>query len=590
MTYKDRSFVKFLGSIQLAVPLLSAISIVLIGATFYEARVGSAIVQQQIYKSGWFGLLMFGLALNLGVSAISRFPWRGPRKVGFALTHLGLIVLIAGSAAVIHLGVEGMLPLRTDLGANRLLRLQGEMFEVLTPDGSRQNIDVAIGSSGKVRQQQVAGLKLLDYRDRTVATTEFVEGTADNPALHVQLTSQRMGQAVDEWLAASPLSAKQVSLGPATLELVQANDAADLKRWLAPPDATRGPWGSLVLIRGGDRRELDVQQSVGQTVTLGRYSARLVGFWPDFRLNDRNEPESASQNLNNPALQLQVTSARGEERWFVFGRDDLEPVRTLVSGEAQDVTVEYVPPAATEADVFRAIASPQGDWYYTVNASSGFKSGSLAVGIPVDLGWADFQLEVTDMLQHAEVRREVVEAEPNAVDTVPALLVEGERGDRHWMQWGVPEAFATEAGPLYAVYSPKSLELPFAVGLEEFVVDRNEGSESVAMWTSRIRLDDAANASHEQRKVWMNHPTWYRGWKIAQASWNPGDLRQSTLQVKREPAWVTALTWMGSLLVVTGIGVMFYGPALAKRFKSAARVMPDVSAPEPSDSPSEAIA
>ena len=38
----------------------------------------------------------------------------------------------------------------------------------------------------------------------------------------------------------------------------------------------------------------------------------------------------------------------------------------------------------------------------------------------------------------------------------------------------------------------------------------------------------------------MNHPTWYHGWKIAQASWNPGDLQQSTLQVKREPAWVTA--------------------------------------------------
>ena len=103
--------------------------------------------------------------------------------------------------------------------------------------------------------------------------------------------------------------------------------------------------------------------------------------------------------------------------------------------------------------------------------------------------------------------------------------------------------------------------------MEDFIVDRNEGSQSVAMWTSKIRIEDPANNNVEQRKVWMNHPTWYKGWKIAQASWNPGDLHQSTLQVKREPAWVTALTWIGSGLVILGIGVMFYAPAIGKKLR-----------------------
>ena len=102
-----------LGSIKIAVPLLIIITTTLIGATFYEAQVGSAIVQQTIYKSPWFGLLMFLLAVNLGVSAASRYPWRGTRKIGFALTHIGLIVIIAGSAAVIHLGTEGLITLKT---------------------------------------------------------------------------------------------------------------------------------------------------------------------------------------------------------------------------------------------------------------------------------------------------------------------------------------------------------------------------------------------------------------------------------------------------------------------------------------------
>ncbi|MDJ0594987.1 MAG: cytochrome C biogenesis protein, partial [Pleurocapsa sp. MO_226.B13] len=67
--------VRFIGSIKLAVPLLSLIIGILIWATFYESQVGSTTVQQEIYKSPWFGALMFMLAVNLGVSALSRYPW-----------------------------------------------------------------------------------------------------------------------------------------------------------------------------------------------------------------------------------------------------------------------------------------------------------------------------------------------------------------------------------------------------------------------------------------------------------------------------------------------------------------------------------
>ena len=66
--------IRFIGSIKLAVPLLSAIVGILIWATFYESQVGSTTVQQEVYKSPWFGALMFMLALNLSVSALSRYP------------------------------------------------------------------------------------------------------------------------------------------------------------------------------------------------------------------------------------------------------------------------------------------------------------------------------------------------------------------------------------------------------------------------------------------------------------------------------------------------------------------------------------
>ena len=64
----------------------------------------------------------------------------------------------------------------------------------------------------------------------------------------------------------------------------------------------------------------------------------------------------------------------------------------------------------------------------------------------------------------------------------------------------------------------------------------------------------------------MNNPfsfpiAWWRSWtgltyKISQASWNPENLNQSTVQILRDPGW--SLKWIGSLLVVAGVFMMFY--------------------------------
>ena len=56
----------------------------------------------------------------------------------------------------------------------------------------------------------------------------------------------------------------------------------------------------------------------------------------------------------------------------------------------------------------------------------------------------------------------------------------------------------------------------------------------------------------------MNHPAWFNGFKFAQASWNPNDLNFSVLQVKKDPVFVTVLTWLGSGLLVLGTVLLFY--------------------------------
>ncbi|RZM82009.1 cytochrome c biogenesis protein ResB [Leptolyngbya iicbica] len=577
---------RFLGSIRLAVPLLVAIAIILIGATFYESEVGSATVQREIYKSAWFGALMFLLAVNLGISTLSRFPWKGPRKIGFALTHWGLIVIIAGSAAVIHLSTEGMLLVRTDSGPGSQIRVEGDLLEVVAPDQTRQQTDIFIKSDGSVYPRQFGGLSLLGYSDNAIKTVQFTnDGAVENLAVQVQLQSDRMGQTLERWLAVAPAAYSQMDIGPAHLELFEARDEAELQQLLQAPDAEQSPMGTLAIsqIAGQSRdRAIDVSKALGQTLALSPdLSLTVANVWPDFRLGSDGQPTSASDQYRNPAVQLVVTQGELQERWFVFGKAGLPPVR---SDDQIALALTYEPPAATPTDYFRLVAAPNHQLFYAAASSKGFKSGEFLPEQSVTPGWADFEISLAQQLDHAQVQRQIVPVMPVAQGAVPAegspaLHVATADGQDFWLPWGEPTELDTPNGEYFAAFTPKLLELPFYVKLNDFIVERNEGSESVAMWTSDITLFDAQTDTAVQRSVWMNHPTWFRGWKLAQASWNPGDLQQSTLQLKREPWWVTALTWTGSLLVVIGIVVMFYGPSLVKRWRRWTR------SPQPESEP-----
>lgn len=561
---------RFLGSIKLAVPLLSAIIGILIWATFYESEVGTATVQQEIYKSPWFGALMFMLAVNLGASALSRYPWRGARKIGFALTHVGLIVIIAGSAAVIHLGVEGMLLVRTDSDANSQIRIEGDTLEVLTPEGNIERGNIFIKDDGSVSPKFLGGLELEAYSDEAVRTVNFVPGgKVANPAVTLSLKSDRMDQTVERSLAVAPTGYNKIAIGPAELEIVRAKDDKQLQQLLAKPAEVKNPvWGEIAVSYQGNSKAIDIEQQRDKPVRVQDLNLKILEFFPDFRLDDNKLPVSVSQELNNPAVLLEVGNKETRERWFVFANPAVSPIHATVTGTPlKDLSLSYQiqPPKAT--DFFKVIVTQDNDLYYAAMSSKGFKSGKYAVGQAVTPGWADFEIALSQFIPNAKVNRTITIADEPGADTIPALLVKTPSGKETWLPWAEPTAIEDEAGDIYAAFTPKLLQIPFGVKLEDFIVDRNEGSESVAMWTSKIRIDDAVTSGSQERKVWMNHPTWYKGWKIAQASWNPGDLQQSTLQVKREPAWVTATTWLGSLLVVIGIATIFYAPAITKRWR-----------------------
>jgi len=398
---------RFLGSIKLAVPLLSTIIGILIWATFYESEVGTATVQQEIYKSPWFGALMFMLALNLGMSAFSRFPWRGARKIGFALTHIGLIVIIAGSAAVIHLGVEGMLLVRTDGDTNNRVRIEGDTLDVMTSEGEINQANIFIKDDGTVSPKYVGGLELESYSENTVRNIDFVSGAkVANPAVQLSLKSDRMGQTVTRSLAIAPKGYDTMKIGPAELAIVEAANAKSLKQLLAAPPATKQPlWGELTVNYDNQSRAIDLKQESESTVKIKDLKVKIIEFFPDFRLDQNNRPVSASEELNNPGVLLELSNQETVERWFVFGNPKIDPIHATVSGtkiENLQLAYQINPPQIT--DFFKVIVGENKQLYYAAKSSQGFKSGKYAVGEAITPGWADFKITLKKFVPDAKVK------------------------------------------------------------------------------------------------------------------------------------------------------------------------------------------
>jgi len=71
---------------------------------------------------------------------------------------------------------------------------------------------------------------------------------------------------------------------------------------------------------------------------------------------------------------------------------------------------------------------------------------------------------------------------------------------------------------------------------------------------------------------------------MSQASWNPENLGQSTIQILRDPGWL--LKWIGSLLIVSGIFMLFY----LKGFRRPPRsVVPPPSLNSATEKPEEIL-
>jgi hypothetical protein len=615
--WQQNAIFQFFASLKLAVVLLAVLIAGAIVGTLYESSFDAKVARAYVYGAPWFNAWLVLLGANLTVSALSRWPWKKYHSA-FLITHLGIITLLIGSLVGRILGVEGTITLfKGEAPTNRLLVdqhqlrvhdidgiIKGYPAEFLhhppSPQHPKNLGALAIG----------ARLQIVDYAleiEGKLNPKPLKDGGA--PAIHFKIETAMMNQHFENWLLADDPQHGSFSMGLANIELKRGaasslvaavpsgkNEAADLeesifafskapdeqighvnkggstgaKVRLEPPE--NGNKGRVLISLGGKETSFDVAENIGRETKIEKtpFALKIDNYWADFRI-ENGKPNSISDQPNNPAVLITIRG-RGVPQTAA------ETKNPHGTGEMPTTGGPPTMPSAGEVapnHLTLFVANDGALSYELLSRKNGKSSGKIDLDKPLITGWADWQLVVDKTLPHAEqwmdfrpAKSETATSASGAAELPDGVRVRVEQNGETLEQWvpaGWQVTVRTSPNETMIAYGWKTLPLPIGLELLDFEVKRNEGSDSPAGFRSTLRVTDSDGQS-AAGSCWMNHPFsypsgWLRTWtgltyKISQASWNPDNLQQSSVQILRDPGWL--LKWIGSLLVVVGVFMMFY--------------------------------
>lgn len=97
-------------------------------------------------------------------------------------------------------------------------------------------------------------------------------------------------------------------------------------------------------------------------------------------------------------------------------------------------------------------------------------------------------------------------------------------------------------------YGAAGRELPFALRLDNFIVERYPGSNSPSGFISKVTVVDSAHSVNMPYDIYMNHILKYRGYRFYQSSYDRDEMG-TVLSVNHDPA--------GMYTTYTGYGILF---------------------------------
>lgn len=573
---------RFLASLKLAVIALSSVAAVLALGTGIERQYGTVAVQEWVYRTWWFAVLLAFLGTNILCAALIRYPWT-KRQTGFVITHTGLLVVLAGAFWSFQYADEGQvgivegqqsdLLLKPDHPVIRLREVDPHTHEVVNNREYVMPFRPGALAWDDGRYELLSDpkdpFKLAVKNHLTAASRRYVHEQVPQGLPMVQLgilfKAPNMPRETDlfardpsggsRWFVVEAPSYRSArTVGPAVLAFQFLDSPEKLDAFLNPP------------------RELGKDG-----VALIRYKDRdgksRVETWP-IRDSDKGQPRQLPDSdltiTFEDTAELPLPADSHTERLtgglpihlaeFQVRKGDSPPVKHFGwsglpmltslpavthdadSGQREELLhIDYVRPLPPgQMGLIEVAGMPDGKLYYRSINSRGLKSaGPLEMGrLVTALGGNDspmsLKLEVDQYylsgrrrLTYVQQDLPVGEINKGIPGAFVELTINGETESLWLLRGGGFDAeyktLTFPSGKTYELaYDVERQPLGFTLALDDFDVGLDPGTSEPSSYRSDIRLtDEGMKIKDKPITISMNNTMTHRGWTFYQSNYIP---------------------------------------------------------------------
>lgn len=587
---------RWIASLKLAVVLMVVLAVILAAATLVEKSHGRDYAQWYVYNSSWFIALLGLFALNIIAAMSIRYPWGG-RRLGFLLTHIGILCLLAGSIVTFKYGIEGAITFKEgDTARQYIVPREDEIIAVRqNRPGARSNMaSVFSFKPGPVDWNEdkpldldtEAGihLEILRYYHHAILNDNWLpdakkEGKA---ALEFAVLGADGNVLNRAWLAADPFGG-QMGLGPAQLAYYQAGANSLADDFLNPPKAEADTDGLLSMHYEGQAKRIPVRENIGKKIVLNDkgLAVEIVEYVPNARPSQSGKFTSSGNEPANPMLELQVYVPGKDvpQREISFAKQPMLSL-DIMHGGACPIKFWYHHPLVPAATGVEFLQTPDGKLYARVGMDKKYEShGEVHKDDAIDVAGI-FKLKVLQHLASAVHEATFMAADETDLEAAeqfqPAALIKVEADgatEQVWLhredQEYASQQISTPDGPLTLRFDYKQVPIDFSLKLVSFKHGLNPGGMGDASYTSVVQLVDRAAKVDKEAEIYMNHPLTHGKFVFYQSGYDttPDGKKVSTLSVGYDPG--RTLKHVGSILVCVGTFMTFYMRKFWKKKTSA---------------------
>jgi len=557
-----------IGSLWYAALLLLLLLFAMACATVFEAQHGTEPALEFFYKSWWFKLLLTLYGINVLAAVILRYPF-SRRRLGFALTHVSILVILVGAWITHVKGVDG----QVGIIEGQSVRNYNMPADVLTivdhTNKKRASVDFTPAVGGMVADEnpESPDFGLGDVRVHIEhyvpdsATTHEVINDSSQPQLALEVSFSTAGDqaSASAWVFAG----QSVQTGLIEIALREVSDQQELSRLLKiVPETQPARKGTIKVDFKDQTHEIPLEVSLNKAVPIADtgYSIRVLRYLPHAVVGHQGRLVNASDLPNNPTIEYDLTGPDGLKinrkplPAFALFPDLFSKIHGLKLPDGLKITFVATPSNLPKTPI-EVLAGPGDQLHVRFRNRTEINSYPLTIGTPIETPWSGFKFVVLQKYDHARIKHSVTPVHPIRKERIPAVLLKLTSADESremWVQKYNPKTVSMKETTYELSYTNKVVDFGFDLKLERFRIGYYPGGERPRSFESQVTFTDPLTGREQSRVISMNHPTTYGGYTFYQSSYRQNEEQSiSYLSVSWDPG--QQIVFIGYITMMVGL-------------------------------------